>query len=261
MCGDNKLFFRVFQSREITVPSVSTFDPAVHLSWGDVAVNDKRNPTVVCFHLKRSKCDQFGRGVDVFIGRSENELCPVTAILSYIARRGDALGAFFHSKDGQPLTKANFITRVQGALQSAGVQFKDYTGHSFRIRAATAASQAGIPDSIIQMLGRWSSMAFLSYLRTPRDQLARVAGPLARVRTECLTSRLHSCIMAMPLFVSMVHDNMLYCGVLGGGVLVGGCLAGTFLPTDRLGRGWGPRVDPPLRGKLPLQVPLLLGRE
>ena len=70
---------------------------------------------MVCFHLKRSQCDQFGRGVDVFIGRSENELCPVTAILSYIARRGDPSGAFFCSRDGQPLTKANFITWVQGA--------------------------------------------------------------------------------------------------------------------------------------------------
>ena len=163
------------------VLSAVAFDPAVHLAWDDVAVDSVQNPLVVRFHLKRSKCEQFGNGVDVFIGRSRDELCPVTAVLTYIAQRGDCPGAFFVSEGGRPLTKVRFIARVQAALQSAGVQFSDYTGHSFRIGAATAAVQAGIQDSTIQMLGRWSSTAFLSYLRTPRDQLAQFTGTLARV--------------------------------------------------------------------------------
>ena len=121
------------------------------------------------------------RGRRVFLGRTGNELCPVTAILTYIARRGNRPGAFFLSEEGRPLTKARFVAKVQAALQSAGTQFSNYTGHSFRIGVATAAAQAGIQDSTIQMLGRWSSTAFLSYLRTPRDQLAQFTGTLARV--------------------------------------------------------------------------------
>ena len=117
----------------------------------------------------------------MFIGCSGDELCPVTAVLTYIAQRGDCPGAFFLSEGGRPLTKARFIARLQAALRSAGVQFSDYAGHSFQIGAATAAAQAGIQDSTIQMLGRWSSTAFLSYLRTPRDQLAQFTGTLARV--------------------------------------------------------------------------------
>ena len=58
-------FFGFFRSGEITVPSVTAFDPTVHLAWGDVAVDNPIRPTTLCFHLKRSKCDQFGAGVNI----------------------------------------------------------------------------------------------------------------------------------------------------------------------------------------------------
>lgn len=61
---------------------------------------------------------------------------------------------------------------MRGALEAMGVPQQQYAGHSFRIRAATTAAQAGIQNSMIQTLGRWRSTAFLQYIRLPRDQLA-----------------------------------------------------------------------------------------
>lgn len=51
-------------------------------------MDDKENPSMVRIPLKKSKCDQFGSGVDVVLGRVGTTLCPVSALLHYIAARG-----------------------------------------------------------------------------------------------------------------------------------------------------------------------------
>ena len=72
-------FFGFFRSGKITVPSRNAYNSKVHLSWGDVTVDSHSSPSIVRVHLKRSKCDQFGRGVDVFIGCTYDDICPVVA--------------------------------------------------------------------------------------------------------------------------------------------------------------------------------------
>jgi len=122
--------------------------------------------------LKRLKTDQFGRGVKIFVGATGGELSPVSAILANVQARGVAPGPLFKWENGSPLAKARFLEGVRNALARAGVSSEGYYGHSFRIGAATAAAKAGIQDSVIQVLGRWSSPAFLRYIRTPRENLA-----------------------------------------------------------------------------------------
>ena len=61
----------------------------------NVAVDDVNNPTVVKVHLKRSKCDQLQRGVDVFRGQTGTDLCPVTAVMRYVSLRDPDPGCFF----------------------------------------------------------------------------------------------------------------------------------------------------------------------
>ena len=45
---------------------------------------------------------------------------------------------------GSPLTHVVLITKVQKALQQAGLNNKNYNGQSFRIGAATSAAQRGL---------------------------------------------------------------------------------------------------------------------
>lgn len=149
-------FFGFFCAGKITVPTVSAFDPVVHLSWGDVSISNVSQ--VVRIILKRSKTDQFGRGTQVYLG---DELCPVRAFQSYGVVHGTSPGTFFCSTVGTPLTKAHFVYQVRSALARAGLLLSGHSGHSFCIGVATAATQAGIPDSTIQALGQWLSSAFL----------------------------------------------------------------------------------------------------
>ena len=129
-------------------------------------------PTTMQVHLSFSKCDQFGKGVDIYIGSTDNPLCPVTAVMAFMMVRGTTPGRFFITQDEKPLTKSQFVAELRKALAACGFNPIAYAGHNFRIGAATAEAQAELPDSTIQTLGRWNSAAFLSYIRTPRQQLA-----------------------------------------------------------------------------------------
>ena len=68
--------------------SETSFDPSADLSFADVAVDDRKNPTLLQIHLKASKTDPFRSGVNVFVGESGNELCPIRAMIEYLSQRG-----------------------------------------------------------------------------------------------------------------------------------------------------------------------------
>ena len=100
-------FFGFFRLGELLVEAETSHNPTLHLCWGDVAINDRSAAMMVKFHLRKSKCDQFGTGADVLLGRSGYQLCPVAAILAYIKARGDTQGAFFVDSNKVPITKAS----------------------------------------------------------------------------------------------------------------------------------------------------------
>ena len=58
-------------------------------------------------HLKQSKTDQFRKGVQVVIGRTENDFCPLTALLQFLSLRGSLSDPMFLFKNGKFLTKQN----------------------------------------------------------------------------------------------------------------------------------------------------------
>ena len=52
----------------------------------------------------------------MFLGRSRTDLCPVAAVLGYLAIRGAGLGPLFVFADGRWLTRRRFVTQVREAV-------------------------------------------------------------------------------------------------------------------------------------------------
>lgn len=173
-------YFGLLRSGKICVPSASQYDPTGHLSISDVAVDSHVNPSIVALKIKASKTDPFRQGVTIFLGATGSSICPVKALLAYIAVRGQISGPLFRFKDGHPLTREKLVSSLRAALQQAGIDPTSYAGHSFRIGAATVAHLSGIDDSTIMTLGRWKSDAYLRYIRIPKEQLAKISTHIAK---------------------------------------------------------------------------------
>ena len=168
-------FFGFLRSGEITVSSLKDYDPDGHLSEGDVTVDRSVDPQVVRVHIKASKTDPFRKGVFVYLGKTGVDLCPVAAVSAYLAVRGWQKGPFFCFVSGVPLSRDALIRHVRVALRPSGVDVSLYSGHSFRIGAATTAAAVGMEDSLIKTLGRWESSAYLRYVKVSRSSLVAVS--------------------------------------------------------------------------------------
>ena len=123
----------------------------------DVTVDSHQNPRLLSLQLRRSKTDLFGVGCTIYLGRTDTVHCPVAAVLSYLSRCPSTPGPLFIFSNGTLLTRAKLVAHVWQALSQAGIDCTHYSGHSFRIGAASAAAKAGYSDSFIQTLGCWKS--------------------------------------------------------------------------------------------------------
>ena len=69
-------FFGFLWAGEICVPSDNSYDEGAHLNFNDVSVDSMEKPSSLRIRIKASKTDPFRQGVDIFMGRTGNELCP-----------------------------------------------------------------------------------------------------------------------------------------------------------------------------------------
>ena len=105
----------------------SSYDPNTHLSIGDLSTDNAQNPSVISLNIKHSKTDQGRRGVRVVIGRTDDDIYPIAALLSYLVTRGNKPGALFL---WVPLYQNANLSRkyVRSALSKAGLPARDYVG-------------------------------------------------------------------------------------------------------------------------------------
>lgn len=98
--------------------------------------------------------------------------------MSYLSVPGDSPGPFLLFQSGQPLSRQLLTSWLRQIVASVGLP-GNFSSHSFRIGAATVAARQGIPDHLIQALGRWTSNAYRLYIRTPAEALAGLSSQLS----------------------------------------------------------------------------------
>ena len=115
-------FYGFMRSGEFVLKAGEPFDPEHHITIQDVTVDSHSNSTVVRILIKKSKTDQFGKGALIYLSRTETDLCPVTALLAYLAQRPNiAHTPLFIERDGVALTKVAMMAMLHKALCSVGI--------------------------------------------------------------------------------------------------------------------------------------------
>ena len=90
-----------------------------------------------------------------------------------------AQSPLFLLADGTALSRFKFFTSLRCLLTKVGLQAELYAGYSFRIGAGTSAAAAGLPDRLIQAMGRWSSECYKRYVRLTRTSLRQACLAMA----------------------------------------------------------------------------------
>jgi len=124
-------------------------------------------------NLKRSKTDQFGEGTAKGLPYFDNpEYCPVISIQKWIEISRISSGSLFRrftkgSKLSENrLTDQTVALIIKEYLELAGIDSKNYSGHSLRSGFATSAAESGAEErSIMAMTGHKSTEMVRRYIK------------------------------------------------------------------------------------------------
>ena len=180
-------YFGLLRVSEFTTSLPNHFDPSTDLLLSDVALDNRASLSLAQITLKQSKGDQFRKGAQIYLRRTSHAVCPVHALVQYLARQGGTPGPLFLFSDNKSLTKASFSAALNRALKGLQMDPSQFNTHSFRIGAATSAKQAGVSDSHLRVLGRWNSDVYLKYVRLSPQDLAGLSKSLASMQCMKLT--------------------------------------------------------------------------
>jgi site-specific recombinase XerD len=123
--------------------------------------------------LRRSKTDQFGEGFTKALPYFDSpQYCPVVSLKKWIEISKITSGSVFRRfSKGSKLSKKRLTDQsvallIKEYLKLAGIENKNYSGHSLRSGFATSAAEAGVEErSIMAMTGHKSTEMVRRYIK------------------------------------------------------------------------------------------------
>jgi len=152
-------FFGLMQLGELSFP-----DDKALWDWRKLTRRDsvELNKDFYGFWLPHHKADPYFEGNRVIVRREQFQHNPLYHFTKYLESRDRLFpisSPLWITESGSVPTRSFFISRFHLFFDST------VGGQSMQAGGATSLAEHGIPPSIIQPLGRWSSATFLIYIR------------------------------------------------------------------------------------------------
>lgn len=166
-------FYSCARLGEFTVPSRESFNLALHVKLDNVSIEeDREGRQTHTFALPSTKTS--ARGERVYWSRQDGASDPLSAFQRHLQINQPPfdghLFAYKWEDTHRPMTKPDFMRRIQTAMVAAGLP--RLQGHSLRIGSTLEYLLRGIPFETVKSIGRWKSDAFTIYLRKHAQILA-----------------------------------------------------------------------------------------
>ena len=160
-------FYAAARVGELTVPRLTSFDPAYHITPSNLRTEINRDSLeATVLHIPHTKAAPM-EGEDIFWSRQNGPTDPYEAMDIHfrVNRPSSRDHLFSYTLKGarRPLTKQAFVKRLALAARAAGLD--PLQGHGIRIGATLHYLTLGMPMEAMKVMGRWGSDAFLRYLR------------------------------------------------------------------------------------------------
>ena len=181
------LFWSSCRGGELAMELEAEFDPRNNLQWRDV----KAGEDVVSLTLRSPKEVRGLQTVEVELFEVMGDLCPVQAFRKF--RERNKVGEeedlpVFRWDSGKNITLKRFNKLLKGLLMDR-YEYEGALGvHCFRNSIPSLMKQLGYSEEEIKAQGRWTSEAFLKYIKLSRErrlgERRRLAGDIQRILAE-----------------------------------------------------------------------------
>ena len=177
-CATALAYFGLLRCSEYTSFRRSWFDPDSTLLVTDISFN--RDYSIMFVHIKSSKTDPFRVGCTIRVAAVSSPACPVRLMRAYLSSHPYSSGPLFVWRSRCYLIRSDVVL----VLRRCFPDVPNINTHSFRIGGESAAASAGVPDSQIQILGRWSSDAYRRYIHVSDNLVLQLGQALTSAHTS-----------------------------------------------------------------------------
>ena len=184
------MFFGAFRGGELLAKKERSFDPLTVLRGKDITLKNlvinKQKIQVLQVKLKCEKTARSGDATIVDVYAANNETCPVAAW-----KKWRSMNFFDPHLPAFMLNQSTAFTcnRFNQYLANFNRKYLNEPGrtlsaHCFRAGMATLLARIGFTDAEIMATGRWSSKAFMDYIKMPRSNRLAMARKISQLSKE-----------------------------------------------------------------------------